>query len=157
MKKKLIKTKELLAEERIKNFYEVVLGYTEDEVLKEASRCIQCKNPTCSLGCPVGIDIKKFIFQIKQNDYKGAFKTIYEKNRFPSICGRVCPAEYQCRKTCVFTLKNSPFASENSINIPLLERFVGDYARKHNLAFDFQPLTKNTNYKVACIGSGPQV
>jgi len=154
LKRSIIKPKELSIEERIKNFDEVVLGYTEEEVLQEASRCIQCKNPTCSVGCPVGIDIKKFIFQIKQKDYEGAFKTIYEKNRFPSICGRVCPAEYQCRKKCVFTPKNLPFASENAINIPLLERFVGDFARKYNLAFN-QLSTKNTNYKVACIGCGP--
>ena len=155
MKRDIIKPKELPPQERIKNFDEVVLGYAEEEVLREASRCIQCKNPTCSLGCPVGIDIKKFIFQIKQKDYEGAFKTIYEKNRFPSICGRVCPAEYQCRKKCVFTPKNLPFASENAINIPLLERFVGDFARRHNLTLNFKPLTKNNKYKVACIGSGP--
>ncbi len=155
MKKNIVKPKEIPVELRVGNFDEVVTGYTEEETLQEASRCIQCKQPKCISGCPVEINIKKFIFQITQKDYKGAFETIYEKNRFPSICGRVCPAEYQCRKTCVFTPKNSPFASENAINIPLLERFVGDYARKNNLIPNANPITKKTNFKVACIGSGP--
>lgn len=158
MKKPVVKPQELSVEQRINNFAEVVSGYTEEEMLQEATRCIQCKNPKCISGCPVEINIKKFIYQLTQKDFKGAFETIYEKNRFPSICGRVCPAEYQCRKSCVFTPKNSPYASENAINIPLLERYVGDYARQHNLTLNlnFQPLTKNTtNYKVACIGSGP--
>ncbi len=155
MKKKVVKPKEIPVELRVNNFDEVVSGYTEEETLQEASRCIQCKQPKCISGCPVEIDIKKFIFQITQKDYKSAFETIYEKNRFPSICGRVCPAEYQCRKTCVFTPKNLPFASENAINIPLLERFVGDYARKNNLIPNAHPTTKKTNFKVACIGSGP--
>jgi len=155
VKKNIVKPKEIPVELRVGNFDEVVTGYTEEETLQEASRCIQCKQPKCISGCPVEINIKKFIFQITQKDYKGAFETIYEKNRFPSICGRVCPAEYQCRKTCVFTPKNSPFASENAINIPLLERFVGDYARKNNLIPNANPITKKTNFKVACIGSGP--
>ncbi|MFN3550532.1 MAG: NADPH-dependent glutamate synthase [Endomicrobiia bacterium] len=156
MKRPTIKPKELAIEKRIQSFDEVVFGYTEEEMLLEASRCIQCKNPTCISGCPVEIDIKKFIYQLTQKDYKAAYKTISEKNRFPSICGRVCPAEYQCRKSCVFTPKKSLFASENAINIPLLERFVGDYA-KNNLIFEHNKLqnTGFNKYKVACIGSGP--
>lgn len=153
MVKNIIKPRELEVEKRICNFQEVVMGYNEYEMLQEASRCIQCKNPTCSNGCPVGINIKKFIYQLTQKDYDGAFKTIFEKNRFPSICGRVCPAEYQCRKSCVFTPKNFPFAKENAINIPLLERFAGDYAKEKNLN-DSKKL-KTYKYKVACIGSGP--
>lgn len=159
MKKLFVKPKELTVEKRINNFDEVVTGYTEEEMLEEAKRCLQCKNPKCIEGCPVGIDIKKFIYQLTQKDYLGAYKTIYEKNRFPSICGRVCPAEYQCRKTCVFTPKNMPFAAENAINIPLLERFAGDYAKEHaaqEQVSEFPPSsTKLNNYKVACIGSGP--
>lgn len=160
MKKSIVKPKELSPNERILNFDEVVLGYTEEEMLEEASRCIQCKNPKCISGCPVGVDIKKFIYQLTQKDYLGAYKTIYEKNRFPSICGRVCPAEYQCRKFCVFTPKNSPFALENAINIPLLERFVGDYAKeyfKDKIYTNSASIAniKLNHYKVACIGSGP--
>ena len=143
MKKTIVKSKELTIENRIKSFDEVVFGYTEEEMLEEASRCIQCKNPTCICGCPVGIDIKKFIYQLTQKDYKSAYETIFQKNRFPSICGRVCPAEYQCRKSCVFTPKKSLYASENAINIPLLERFAGDYA-KDNLTFEHN---KKKNYR----------
>lgn len=112
MKKEPVRVRELAPDIRAKNFDEVTLGYSQEETLLEAGRCIQCKNPTCIAGCPVGIDIKKFIDQITEKDYAGAYFTIREKNDFPSICGRVCPAEYQCRKTCVFSKKVLPFASE---------------------------------------------
>lgn len=154
MPKSIVKPKELNANQRVYNFYEVVVGYDESEMLQEASRCIQCKNPTCIKGCPVGIDIKKFIYQLTQKDYEAAYRTIFEKNRFPSICGRVCPAEYQCRKACVFTPKSLTFAAENAINIPLLERFAGDYAKEKNLQEEFKK-TDKYKYKVACVGSGP--
>ncbi|MBI5145132.1 MAG: dihydropyrimidine dehydrogenase, partial [Candidatus Omnitrophica bacterium] len=90
MKKEPLKVKELAAAERINSFQEVVLGYSEEEALKEAARCLQCKDPKCISGCPVGIDIKKFIAQLAQKDYQGAYLTLREKNTFPSICGRVC-------------------------------------------------------------------
>ena len=112
MKKEPVNVREAKASERKGNFEEVVMGYSEDQALLEAARCIQCKNPTCIEGCPVGIDIKKFIYQITKKDFSGAFATIREKNNFPSICGRVCPAEYQCRKACVLTKKGSVFASK---------------------------------------------
>ena len=118
--KQPVKVKEAPAAERAKSFSEVVAGYDEEEALKEAERCIQCKKPACTDGCPVGIDIKKFINDITKKDYKAAYFTIREKNDFPSICGRVCPAEYQCRKTCVFTKKGQPFASETAINVHFL-------------------------------------
>lgn len=155
MKKELVKVKEIEAQHRVNNFDEVVLGYTEEETLQEASRCIQCKNPTCISGCPVEIDIKKFIYQITQKDYAGAYFTIREKSNFPSICGRVCPAEYQCRKACVFTKKGLPFASENAINIHFLERFVGDYGMKNSLQVPIQKENRYSKYKVAVVGSGP--
>ena len=116
----------------IDNFDEVVSTYTKEEALKEAKRCLQCKNPVCISGCPVGIDIKTFIRQIAQGDYKAAYLTIKEKNNFPSICGRVCPAEYQCRKACVMTKKGEPFCSEKSIGIHFLERFAGDWGMKNS-------------------------
>ena len=155
MKKEPIKVKELGASVRAGNFEEVVLGYNEESALAEASRCIQCKNPVCSTGCPVGVDIKKFIYHITQKDYKSAYFTIREKNNFPSICGRVCPAEYQCRKTCILTKKGEPFASENSINIHFLERFVGDYGMKNNLQVPQSRDDKPFQSKVAIVGSGP--
>jgi glutamate synthase (NADPH/NADH) small chain len=155
MKKEAVKVNESSPQERSSSFSEVVLGYLEKEALQEAQRCLQCKNPTCSQGCPVGIDIKKFIAQITQKNYEGAYNTIKEKNNFPSICGRVCPAEYQCRKACVLTKKDSPFASDQAINIHFLERFVGDFAIKNKLE---APLTKDkrlSQFKVAVVGSGP--
>lgn len=153
--KKPVKVREVEVSQRVNNFKEVVLGYTEEEALEEAQRCIQCKEPTCISGCPVGIDIKKFIYQIVQKDYTGAYLTIREKNDFPSICGRVCPAEYQCRKACVFTKRGEPFASEQAINIHFLERFIGDYGIKNNLEIPIQRDKKLSKFKVAVVGSGP--
>ncbi len=155
MKKEPIKVREVPAEIRVGNFEEVVKGYSEEEALLEASRCLQCKNPVCISGCPVGIDIKKFIYHITQKDYQAAYFTIREKNNFPSICGRVCPAEYQCRKTCVFTKKGSPFASEQAINIHFLERFAGDYGKNNNLDVPIERDDKFSKFKVAVVGSGP--
>jgi glutamate synthase (NADPH/NADH) small chain len=155
MKKEPVKVREVLAATRTGNFQEVVLGYSEEEALSEASRCLQCKNPLCISGCPVGIDIKKFIYQVAQKDYKSAYFTIREKSNFPSICGRVCPAEYQCRKECILTKKGSPFASEQAINIHFLERFVGDYGKNNNLDVPAEKEEKLSKFKVAVVGSGP--
>ncbi|MFZ2938632.1 MAG: NADPH-dependent glutamate synthase, partial [Candidatus Omnitrophota bacterium] len=137
------------------NFDEVTLGYSEEEALKEAWRCIQCKNPTCIQGCLVNIDIKKFIYFITKKDYKSAYFTIRKKNNFPSMCGRVCPAEYQCRKTCVLNKKGLPYAHEQAINIHFLERFVGDYGMNNNLQVTVNPEPKLSKFKVAVVGSGP--
>ena len=155
MIKEPVKVREKEAAQRACSFEEVVLGYNEEEVLLEAQRCLQCKNATCIQGCPVGIDIKKFIYQITQKDYKGAYCTIKEKNNFPSICGRVCPAEYQCRRTCVLTKNGSSFASDQAINIHFLERFIGDYAIKNNLETSLTENEKLSDSKVAVVGSGP--
>ena len=155
MIKEPVKVKELEAGIRASNFEEVTLGYNEEEALCEASRCIQCKNPTCIVGCPVGIDIKKFIAQIVEKNYSGAYFTIREKNDFPSICGRICPAEYQCRKACVFSKKGFPFASKGAINIHFLERFIGDYGMKNNLEVPLQEQGDLSKFKVAIVGSGP--
>ncbi|MCM8792702.1 MAG: NADPH-dependent glutamate synthase [Candidatus Omnitrophica bacterium] len=157
MKKQPVKVKEKDVYARVKNFEEVVEGFSEQEAQEEASRCLQCKDPRCISGCPVGINIKKFISQITQKDYLGAYLTIREKNDFPSICGRVCPAEYQCRKSCVLTKKDALFASPEAIQIHFLERFIGDYGLKNNL-WQKIPLRKDTllnQKKVAVVGSGP--
>jgi len=155
MTREPVRIKEIDAAQRAATFQEVILGYDEAQALQEASRCIQCKNPTCSAGCPVGIDIKKFIARIVQKDYRGAYETIREKNNFPSICGRVCPAEYQCRKSCVFTKKNEPFASERAINIHFLERFVGDYGMDRKIEIPAHKDEELSRHKVAVVGSGP--
>ena len=140
---------------RKSNFEEVVMGYSEDQALLEAARCTQCKNPACIAGCPVEIDIKKFIHHITKKDYSGALATIREKNNFPSICGRVCPAEYQCRKTCVFTKKDSVFASKEAINIHFLERFIGDCGMNNNVKIQKIRDKTPSKHKVAVVGSGP--
>lgn len=155
MKNQPVKANEVEISKRINNFGEVVSVYTEAQAFKESSRCLQCKNPACISGCPVGIDIKKFIYHIAQKDYRRAYFKIREKNDFPSICGRVCPAEYQCRKACVLNKKNSPFASEEAINIHFLERFIGDYGIKNNLEASKSPEKRAEGFKIAVIGSGP--
>jgi glutamate synthase (NADPH/NADH) small chain len=153
--KEPVKVREVAALTRAVNFEEVVLGYNEAEALTEAARCLQCKNPVCISGCPVGIDIKKFIYQITQKDYKGAYLTLRERNNFPSICGRVCPAEYQCRKACVMSKKGHPYASANTINVHFLERFVGDHGMKNALDAPVMKDPKLSKFKVAVVGSGP--
>jgi len=153
--KKPIPIKELSPGKRGVCFDEVVLGYTEPEAIEEASRCLQCKVPLCSKGCPVGIDIKQFIAHIAKKDYKAAYLTIKEKNNFPAICGRVCPAEYQCRKACVLTKKGSPFASEQAINIHFLERFASGFGTKEMAKASMEKIPELTSKKVAVVGAGP--
>ena len=155
MNKKAVGAKERKAIERARDFDEVVSPYTEGMALEEASRCLQCKDPICITGCPVGIDIKKFIHQITGKNYRSAYLTIREKNNFPSICGRVCPAEYQCRKACVLTKRDSPFSSPDAINIHFLERFAGDYGIKHNIGPSGGKNRKLSGFKIAVVGSGP--
>jgi len=156
-KKQLKKFKTSMSEqkpsERVKNFDEVALGYNEEQALKEASRCIQCKVPKCIEGCPVGIDIKSFINMITKKDYKGALIKIREKNSLPAICGRVCPQEDQCEKKCIVGIKNEP------VGIGRLERFVADWEEKNSFenSNESNNVLKNTKKraKVAIIGSGP--
>lgn len=155
MRKEPVKVRERDSISRGKDFEEVVQGFSESEALQEAARCIQCKDPKCVSGCPVGIDIKSFLGQIANKDYDSAYATIRNKNNFPSICGRVCPAEYQCRKACVFTKKGEPFASKEAINIHFLERFVGDYGAKKGAGIDAPNGNQLSKYKVAVVGSGP--
>lgn len=132
--------------ERIKNFNEVALGYTEDAVLAEAERCIECKRPGCLKGCPVEVSIPDFIRLIKQKDYLGAINKIKEKNNLPAICGRVCPQESQCEQYCLLGKKGEPVA------IGRLERFVADYQLAHGLASP--PVAPPTGFRVAVIGAG---
>ncbi|MFA5260940.1 MAG: NADPH-dependent glutamate synthase, partial [Candidatus Omnitrophota bacterium] len=155
MKKEPVKIKEREHAARVKDFEEVVRGFSEEEALQEASRCIQCKDPKCVSGCPVGIDIKTFLGQVTKKDYDGAYFTIRQKNNFPSICGRVCPAEYQCRKACVFTKKGEPFASGQAIGIHFLERFIGDHGARKKLRLKSAGDDKSSRARVAVVGSGP--
>ncbi len=135
------------ANKRINNFKEVELGFNDKEAQKEASRCLQCKNPRCVTGCPVGIMIPEFIKYIKENDLKKAYEVISMSSSLPSICGRVCPQEKQCEKMCIKGLKG------DAISIGSLERYVADYAMEHNLN-TLKNVSKNGK-RVAIIGSGP--
>jgi len=136
------------AEDRIKDFNEVPLGFDEELAKIEASRCLQCKKPFCIDGCPVAVDIPGFIKLILQGDYLGAARKIKETNSLPAICGRVCPQEDQCEKVCVLGKRDKPVA------IGRLERFASDYEREHGEMF-IPEIPESTGKKIAIIGSGP--
>ncbi len=134
------------ATERSRNFEEVNLGYTMADALVEAERCIQCKKPTCIAGCPVAIDIPRFIRHLIVRDLPGALDVINESNLFPSVCGRVCPQETQCESQCVLAKKMAPVA------IGRLERFVGDSV---TASPPQAPQFAEDLGNVAIVGSGP--
>src|SRR5665647_1035616 len=98
------------AGDRVKNFTEVALGYTEEQALTEASRCLGCKKAECIEGCPVDVDIPDFIKLLKEKEFRKAIDKIKEKNNLPAICGRVCPQESQCEKLCILGKKFEPVA-----------------------------------------------
>jgi len=134
--------------ERIKHFFEVPYGYSPEEAVQEAQRCLMCPRPFCIDGCPVEIDIPGFIDLIVQKDFLGALLKIKETNSLPAICGRVCPQEEQCEVKCVLSKRWEPVA------IGRLERFVADYVAEHKL--EPEPVVPEPNgYKVAIVGSGP--
>lgn len=135
------------AEERVKNFDEVPYGYCDDVAVDEAERCLQCKNPKCVEGCPVGIDIPGFILKIRDRDFQGAIDVLKDKNSLPAICGRVCPQEEQCEKVCIVGIKNEPVA------IGRLERFAADWEAQHSTV-EVKPVEAK-GAKVAVVGSGP--
>ena len=137
-------------EERIHNMNEVALGYTEDEALVEANRCLQCRNKPCVAGCPVGIDIPAFIHKITEKDYSGALAVIQESSLLPSICGRVCPQENQCQKFC--TVGKMMKDVDKAVGIGRLERFVADHEAEHVTIPEIAP---ETGKRVAVVGSGP--
>jgi glutamate synthase (NADPH/NADH) small chain len=93
---------------RIRNFFEVALGYSPESAVEEAQRCLQCANPPCVKGCPVGIDIPAFVDLIRKADFEGSLAKIKETNTLPAICGRVCPQEEQCERLCILGVKSSP-------------------------------------------------
>ncbi|RKY29936.1 MAG: glutamate synthase (NADPH), homotetrameric [Candidatus Omnitrophota bacterium] len=135
------------ASERIKNFLEVALGFSKEQAEKEAARCLQCKNPPCVKGCPVGIDIPGFIKLIKEGKRREALEKIKEKNNLAAVCGRVCPQEDQCEVACILNKKGIP------INIGALERYAADYELEHRTPQAAARARKST--KVAVVGSGP--
>ena len=133
---------------RIQNFDEVALGYSREQAIREASRCLQCKKAFCVEGCPVDIDIPAFVAKIKEGDFMGAIHKIKEKNSLPAVCGRVCPQEEQCEAKCILGKKKDPIA------IGRLERFVADYEFSQG-EVRAPKLPEPTGKKVAVIGAGP--
>ena len=144
---KRVKVAEQDPKVRAKNFEEVCLGYTKDEALEEATRCLNCKNPRCVQKCPVNIAIPNFIAQIKDGNFEEAAKIIAESSALPEVCGRVCPQESQCEGSCLMGIKGEAIA------IGKLERFVADWARENNI--DVSETKPKNGKKVAVIGSGP--
>ena len=144
---KKVPVQEQEAKVRATNFAEVCLGYTKEEAMEEASRCINCKNAQCIKGCPVSINIPGFIEQVKAGDIEKAYQVISEASALPAVCGRVCPQESQCEGRCIRGIKGEP------VSIGKLERFAADWARENEI----KPEGAKTklNKKVAVIGSGP--
>ncbi len=132
---------------RNKNFKEVALGYTPEQAVDEAARCLNCKNKPCVGGCPVSIDIPDFIAKVKEGNFEEAYQIINKSSSLPAVCGRVCPQETQCEQKCVRGIKGEPVA------IGRLERFVADWHNKHVNTPAVAPAANG--HKVAIIGSGP--
>ncbi|KAF2960461.1 MULTISPECIES: NADPH-dependent glutamate synthase [unclassified Thermotoga] len=150
MKNRKTPMKEQSPESRRKNFEEVALGYTLEEAMAEAQRCLQCPTHPCVSGCPVGIDIPGFIRKLKEGKLEESYRILKTYNNLPAVCGRVCPQEVQCESRCVVgKMKDS-----EPVAIGRLERFVADWAAE-NLEEDAKPLAGSKKEKVAVVGSGP--
>ncbi|HUV44418.1 MAG TPA: NADPH-dependent glutamate synthase [Dehalococcoidales bacterium] len=137
--------------ERGKNFNEVALGYSEEQAIEEASRCIQCPKRPCVDGCPVNVDIPEFIAALREGNMPEAVRALKGKNSLPGICGRVCPQETQCEEVCTLNKKEAPVA------IGRLERYVADWERDHPEAVEApnEDPPKPTGKRIAVVGSGP--
>jgi len=138
--------------DRINNVDEVPYGYTRELAVKEASRCLQCKNKPCIKGCPVEIDIPEFINAVAEGNFKESVRIIKETNILPAICGRVCPQEEQCQRFCV--VGKSHKSVEKAVQIGKLERFVADWEMENGESEEPE-IKESTGRKVAVIGSGP--
>ncbi len=137
-------------DERNKNFTEVNLGLTEEQAIHEARRCIDCPNPTCITGCPVGINIPKFVKKIEAGKFMDAARVLKETNALPAVCGRVCPQESQCEQVCYYPQK----MQKPPVAIGNLERFAADYERNSG-KISVPEITAHNGIKVASVGSGP--
>jgi len=132
---------------RRSNFNEVALGFTDDQAIEEAKRCLQCKKPKCMEGCPVEVKIPSFLKYVAEGDFESAIKEIKADNALPAVCGRVCPQETQCEQACILGKKGA------SVSIGRLERFVADLER--NKGGEVPTMPEPTGKKVAVVGSGP--
>lgn len=124
---KKVPVREQDAKVRATNFEEVCYGYNLEEAMEEAQRCINCKNAKCIVGCPVSIDIPKFIQEVKAGNVADAYQTISNSSALPAVCGRVCPQESQCEGNCIRGIKGEP------VSIGKLERFVADWAMENGI------------------------
>lgn len=150
MKKHKTPMRELPVEVRKRNFEEVAQGYSPEEAVEEATRCLQCPTHPCISGCPVGVDIPGFIAEVKKGNFEKAYAILKKYNNLPAICGRVCPQETQCEAKCVLgKVKDS-----DPVAIGRLERFVADWAAE-NAVSDPVEVTPQKKQKIAVIGSGP--
>jgi len=146
------KMPELSPEIRSKNMNEVAVGYTKEQAITEAKRCLFCKKPGCMAGCPVRIDIPGFIACIAAGDFQNAIDKIKETSLLPAVCGRVCPQEKQCQKKCIVGISLKDV--EKSVAIGRLERFAADWERE-NGTIKIPKVKPETGKRVAVIGSGP--
>ncbi len=137
---------------RIRNVNEVPIGYTAEQAIEEANRCLQCKNAPCVKGCPVEIDIPGFIRQITEGDFRGAINTIKITSVLPAVCGRVCPQEEQCQAPC--TVGKSLKSVDRAVQIGKLERFVADREMAQGQS-ETPEIKPETGKKIAIIGCGP--
>ena len=128
---------------------EVNLGLNEEQALTEAKRCLDCANPGCMTGCPVGIDIPRFIKHIEKGEFLEAAKTLKETSALPAVCGRVCPQEKQCESQCIHLKMNEP-----AVAIGYLERFAADYERDSG-QISVPEIKEKNGIRVAVVGSGP--
>ncbi|OLR56507.1 glutamate synthase (NADPH), homotetrameric [Hornefia porci] len=133
---------------RNKNFLEVTLGYTPEQAISEAMRCVRCRKKPCMSGCPVMIKIPDFVAKVAEGDFEAAYQIISEDSSLPAICGRVCPQENQCEGECVRGVKGEP------VSIGRLERFVADW-HAANYGDEEIPKAESNGHKVAIIGAGP--
>ncbi|TLX74395.1 NADPH-dependent glutamate synthase [Labilibacter sediminis] len=145
-----VKMNEIDPKERIKSYVEVNCGLNKEQAQNEAARCLDCVNPTCISGCPVEINIPKFIKRIEEGKFDEAAKVLKDTSTLPAVCGRVCPQEKQCEAKCFYTqkLKKEPVA------IGYLERFAADYEQASGQV-SIPELAEPNGIKIACIGSGP--
>jgi glutamate synthase (NADPH/NADH) small chain len=147
IKKEAVEMPKQKPKERVKNFNEVALGYSEEQALEEANRCLQCVKPQCVGGCPVEVPIPEFIKCLRERKYAEGIAIIKTKNALPAVCGRVCPQEEQCQVNCVVGRIGEP------VSVGRLERYMADWEREHG--FQLPEKAKPTGKKVAVVGAGP--
>ncbi len=136
--------------ERARNFEEVSLGYSDEQAIEEANRCLQCPRPVCKDGCPVNVPIPEFIKALREGDLQASAQALKDKNTLPAVCGRVCPQEEQCEAACVLTRKGAPVA------IGRLERYIADWILKQSEEASAEsPSVSPSGRKVAVVGAGP--